>query len=379
MGKKNRNNRKALENVKEACLLENYESHYLHLGRLLYMASLEKPLVSVIIVNYNGKDFLVKCLSSVFRTNYPIFEVILVDNGSTDGSLEAVNKLFAHSGRLKIVKNHANVGFAEANNIGFGYSRGKYVVLLNNDTVVDSEWISELVKVMESDSSIAAAQSKILLMDHPRRFDCAGGFIDYDGTTYPRGHFAQDIGQYEKIEEIFTCKGAAMIIRKDALLKVGLFDSSYFFYYEETDLCWRFWLAGYKVLYVPSSVVYHKGGGSVPKDMSQQFFYNVYLLNRGRIMTLLKNYEIWNIIRYLMPWMLLQIEKIVSAGLKGYRRSNILYSLALTRAILWNLRNLSSIWKKRLYVQKIVRKFPDNEVMHKMKLKAHSDLGNHKF
>jgi hypothetical protein len=262
-----------------------------------------------------------------------------------------------------------NVGFAEATNIGLGYARGRYVLLLNNDTMVHAEWLNELVKVMESDVSIAAAQSKLLLMDHPTLFDCAGGFLSYSGGTYARGQFARDTGQYEKTEEIFTCKGAAMIIRRDALRKVGLLDSSYFFYYEETDLCWRIWLAGYTVVYVPSSVVYHKGGGSIPKEISQQVFFQVYLLNRNRIMTLLKNYEIRNLLSYLMPWLLFEIRKIVFAGLRGYRRSNMLYSLASAKAILWNLENLRNTWKKRLYVQKIVRRVPDSKVMSKMKLK----------
>jgi hypothetical protein len=131
------------------------------------METEKEPLVSVIIVNYNGKNFLNQCLSSVLKTNYPDFEVILVDNGSSDGSLRAVNEVFAHDRRLRIVKNDANVGIAEANNIGLGHAQGKYLVLLNNDMVVDTEWISELIKVMESDVSIAAAQSKLLLMDHP--------------------------------------------------------------------------------------------------------------------------------------------------------------------------------------------------------------------
>jgi GT2 family glycosyltransferase len=328
-----------------------------------------EPCVSIIVVNYNGKRFLNRCLSSLLRADYSNFEVIVVDNGSSDGSLSAANKVFAHDCRLKIIKNDANVGIAEANNIGLGHAQGKYVVFLNNDTVVDTGWISELIKVMESDVSIVAAQSKLLLMDHPTRYDCAGGFIDYNGDTYARGYFARDTGQYEKIEEIFTCKSAAMIIRRDALHRIGLMDSTYFFYYDDTDFCWRIWLAGYKVVYVPFSVVYHKGGGSTPKELSKQFFLQIYLLNRNRIMTLVKNYALRNLIRYLTPWLIKEIGRIVFAGLRGYRRSNTLYSVASAKAILWNLTNLPDIWKKRLYVQRIVRRLPDSQVLPKMKLK----------
>ena len=331
--------------------------------------SMKEPLVSIVIVHYNGKDFLNRCLNSVLKTNYSRFEVILVDNGSSDGSLEAVNEVFVYDRRLKIVKNDANVGVAKANNIGIGHAKGKYVVLLNDDTVVETQWISELVRVMENDVSIAAAQSKLLLMDHPTLYDCAGLFLDYDGRTHGRGDSTRDIGQYDKVEEIFTSKSAAMIIRKDVLRKIGLIDSTYFLYYDETDLCWRFWLAGYKVVYVPSSVVYHKGGGTVQKEISKQVFFQVYLFNRNRITTLLKNYEIRNLIRYLVPWLTFEIGGIMFEGLKGYRRSSILSSLARAEAILWNLRNLRSTWRKRLYVQKIVRRVPDSEVMRKMKLR----------
>jgi hypothetical protein len=306
-------------------------------------------------------------------TDYPNFEVILVDNASSDGSPDFANDEFGHCLRLKIIENTANLGFAEANNIGVRHTHGKYVALLNNDTVVDKTWLTELTKVMENDVSIGAAQSKLLLMDQPTRYDCAGGFLNYNGETYARGRFFTDKGQYEKVEEIFTCKGAAMILRRDVLRKVGLFDPTYFFYYEETDLCWRIWLAGYKVVYVPSSVVYHKGEGSVPKETSQQIFFQVYLFNRNRITTLLKNYEIQNLFAHLMPWLLLEARNIVSAGLRGYRRSKALYSLASSKAILWNLENLSNIWKKRLYVQKNVRRVRDSEVMPRMVFKR----GNH--
>lgn len=339
------------------------------------METTREPLVSVIVVNYNGKDFLDRCLSSLLMTDYSNFEVILVDNGSSDGNLDFVKDKFGHNPRLKTIKNTVNLGFAEANNIGIRHAQGKYVVLLNNDTVVAKRWLTELVKVMENDIRIAAAQSKLLLMDHPTRYDCAGGFLDHSGGTYARGQFALDTGQYEKIEEIFACKGAAMILRRGVLRTVGLLDSAYFFYYEETDLCWRIWLAAYKVVFVPSSVVYHKGGGSIPKGTSQQIYFQVYLLNRNRIMTLLKNYEIRNLFVYLKPWLLLQLLGTMSAGIRGYRRSNELYFLASTKAILWNLRNLRSTYEKRLCVQKIVRKLPDNEVIRKMTLKS-TDYGS---
>lgn len=337
------------------------------------MTSLDPPLASIIIVNYNGERFLNRCLKSVLETDYPNFEVILVDNGSSDAGIRQLGSKFANNKRLRIIKNKVNVGWAGGNDIGISCARGEYLVFLNNDTEVDDRWIWELVKVMDSDDSIGAAQSKLLLMDHPTRYDCAGGFLDYYGTTHVRGNFEKDVGQYQEIDEIFTCKGASMIVRRRVIDKVGLFDPTYIFSYDDTDLCWRIWLAGYRIVFVPSSVVYHKGGGTAPQEGPRYVFFEAYLDNRNRIMTLLKNYEMRNLGRYLIPWIMLEIQRIILMGLKGYKPLNALYSLNSAKAILWNLVHIDYVWEKRLYVQNIVRSLPDAEVMPKMKLKKMSE------
>jgi len=326
---------------------------------------LYNPLVSIIVLNYNGKNFLKKCLPSVLETRYPNLEIIVVDNGSIDGSLEFLSG-FSFDCRIRVIKNRINKGYAAGNNIGICSSHGDYLVFLNNDTVVEPEWLSELIKAMESDLSIGAAQSKLLLMDSPKHLDCAGNFSDFYGGTLSRGLGEEDVDQY-KYGEIFSCKGAAMIIRRGVLDKIGLFDSDYFAYYEDTDLCWRIQLAGYKILYIPSSIVYHKGSGSIPTVGDSSTFFQVYLMKRNRIALLLKNYEIKNAIRYLISVLVYETSKIAIVGLNDLQKHrNLSYSIASSKAILWNLKHFRQTWNKRVYVQKVVRSISDREIISKM-------------
>lgn len=322
------------------------------------------PLVSIIILNYNGKRFLGNCLRSVLKTRYPNLEIIVVDNGSIDGSLEFLSN-FSSDSRIQVIKNRINKGYAGGNNEGIILARGDYIIFLNNDTLVEPEWVLELIKVMESDILIGAAQSKLLLMDSPKQLDCAGNFSYFDGSTIPRGLLELDVGQYV-FGEIFSCKGASMIIRRDVLDMVGPFDPDYFAYYEETDLCWRIRLAGYKIVYVPTSVVYHKGGGSIPNEVRKASFFQVYLMKRNRILTLLKNYEIGNIIRYLIPSIVYEYARIITQERKS-KTSH--YSLEISNAILWNLKHFRQTWKKRSYVQNVIRHKTDQEIKHMMLLK----------
>jgi GT2 family glycosyltransferase len=326
------------------------------------------PLVSIVIVNYNGKIFLKKCLTSVLKTNYPNIEVIVVDNGSTDGSPELLRS-FASDSEIKVILSETNLGFAGGNNVGIELATGDYVVFLNNDTTVEPNWINELVRVLESDFTIGAAQSKLLLMDSPSHLDCAGLFSNFYGDTFARGQGEKDVEKYG-CGEIFTCKGASMIVRRKILERIGSFDSDYFTYYEDTDLSWRIRLAGYKILFVPSSIVYHKCNGSIPIVGARSLFFQVYLWKRNRIITLIKNYEIQNIIKYLFLSLVYEFSQIVSVGFSSLLKGgNLGYSIETSRALLWNLKHFSDTWKKRVYVQSFVRKVSDKEIMCKMRVK----------
>ena len=220
------------------------------------------PKVSIIIVNYNGKELLQKCLDSLLKVNYDNFEIILVDNNSTDGTVEFITKNYPS---LIIIKLDSNKGFAEPNNVAAKISKGKYLLFLNNDTVVTPNFISEMVKVMETDKKIAICQSLLLKPDGS--VDSSGDFIDHLGVVY------NSKTKIDEIREVSSARGASMLVRSDIFEKLDGFDQKFFVTFEDVDLCWRSWILGYRVLIIPTSIVYHEGGITIKKIKSEIAFH----------------------------------------------------------------------------------------------------------
>ena len=225
---------------------------------------MSSPKISVIIVNYNGKKLLENCLESLFKTDYNNFEVILVDNNSTDGSMEFVTKNYP---KIIVIKLDSNKGFAEPNNIGVKIAKGEYLLFLNNDTVTTTNFISEMVKVLEKDEKIAICQSLLLKPDG--NIDSSGDFIDKMGIVY------NSKTKTDEIKEISSARGACMLIRKKIFDKLGGFDEKFFFSFEDVDLGWRSWILGYKVVIVPNSIVYHSAGKTSSKLKSEVAFHGL--------------------------------------------------------------------------------------------------------
>lgn len=220
------------------------------------------PKISIIIVNFNGKIFLEKCLESLFKVSYENFEVILVDNNSTDGTIEFVTKNYPSVITIKL---NSNKGFAEPNNIGSKIAKGEYLLFLNNDTVVTPNFISELVTVMQSDKKTAICQSLLLKPDGT--IDSSGDFIDTLGVTY------NSKTKSDQIRAISSARGASMLIRNSIFKKLDGFDEKFFVSFEDVDLGWRTWILGYHVKLVPKSIVYHHGGTTVEKIKSEIAFH----------------------------------------------------------------------------------------------------------
>ena len=220
------------------------------------------PKVSIIIVNYNGKELLQKCLDSLLKVNYDNFEIILVDNNSTDGTVEFITKNYPS---LIIIKLDSNKGFAEPNNVAAKISKGKYLLFLNNDTVVTPNFIFEMVKVMETDKKIAVCQSLLLKPDGS--VDSSGDFIDHLGVVY------NSKTKIDEIREVSSARGASMLVRSDIFEKLDGFDQKFFITFEDVDLCWRSWILGYRVLIIPTSIVYHEGGITIKKIKSEIAFH----------------------------------------------------------------------------------------------------------
>lgn len=324
------------------------------------------PLVSIVIVNWNGGEIFKDCLHSLSQINYPKWELIVVDNGSTDGS-EKLPTTFKKIPSSKLIINSSNRGFALANNQGYQKASGKYVLLLNNDTKVMSDFLAKMVKKMEEDKSIGVLQPKICLMDHPQYLDNAGSFFTKIGFLDHWGFMQKDGPEFDEERKIFSAKGACMLIRKNVIDHVGLFDENFFSYFEESDFCWRVWLSGYKVIFYPQAKIYHKVGFTIRRLNVSNINYHYY---KNRICSLIKNLEVKDL------FLILSSHLFVSLGIAMVflLRRHLKNSLMITRAILWNIMNLPKILSKRNTVQGM-RKISDTDLfswaMHRIDWKKH--------
>jgi len=253
---------------------------------IAHSASGEQPLVSVVIPNWNGAHHLCGCLESLRRQTLREFEVIVADNGSTDGSLDLLARDYAE---VRVLSLGENRGFAGACNAGVRAAQGAFVALLNNDTEADAQWLSEVVAAFRRHPEAGLIASKMLLFDRRDTFHTAGDFYRVDGIPGNRGVWQRDEGQYDSEEPVFSACGGSAAYRKAMLEQVGLLDEDFFYSCEDVDLAWRAQLAGWQCIYAPRAIVYHKlsatGGGTTAS------FYD----GRNFIYLLVKNYpgDLW--------------------------------------------------------------------------------------
>ena len=245
-------------------------------------------LVSVIIPNWNGASHLPTCLESLRRQTYPHVESTVADNGSTDGSLELLARDYPEVRALPLGQ---NTGFTGACNAGMRAARGEFVVLLNNDTAAGPGWLEEIVAAFGRHPQAGIVASKMLLFDRRDTFHTAGDFYRVDGIPGNRGVWQRDEGQYDREEHVFSACGGSAAYRRVMLDQIGLLDEDFFYSCEDLDLAWRAQLAGWRCIYAPRAVVYHKlsatGGGATAS------FYD----GRNTIYLLAKDYpgDLWRI------------------------------------------------------------------------------------
>jgi GT2 family glycosyltransferase len=238
----------------------------------------QSPKVAVVILNWNGRKHLEKFLPSVNTATYSNYEVIVADNGSTDDSLSFLQKNYPF---IKTILFKENYGFAKGYNEALKQVTADYYLLLNSDVEVQPGWLEPMVELLEKDKSIAACQPKILSWNNKKLFEyagAAGGWLDEYGYPFAKGRVfdicEEDYGQYDQSEPIFWASGAALFIRPAVYHAVKGFDEYFFAHQEEIDLCWRIQLAGHKIYSCPASVVYHVGGGTLPKGNSLKTYLN---------------------------------------------------------------------------------------------------------
>jgi len=310
------------------------------------------PPVSIVIVNFNGREFLQQCLRTLLNTNYPNYDAVVVDNASTDGSADEAEASFGSDSRIKIVRNSENVGHAEGCNIGARMTEGQYIVFLDSDIEFDAEeWLWELVKVMENDDSVGLAQAKIVLAEDKRCLDYVCEAVDALGT-WAANYGSKEERLKEKIEILAASSGCS-IIRRKVFNQAGGFDGDYFIYDDDTDLSLRVRLMGHRILFVPSAIVIHRGG--VLRGVSGQMLYHS---SKNRLYTALKNYELRN-----MWWrfsVLTFFTFMVSVGFLATKKTK--EAKATLRGLASAIKDFRKIWTKRLLFQS-KRQIRDSELV----------------
>ena len=297
-----------------------------------------QPPASIIIPNWNGAHHLPTCLDSLRRQSYPNFEVIVVDNGSTDGSLELLGRDYPE---VKVVALPENRGFAGGVNAGIREAQGEIIAVFNNDAEADHRWLEKLAGALARHPEAGMATPKVLLFDRREVINTVGDFYGVDGVPGNRGVWQRDEGQFDREEYVFGAAGVAAAYRRAMLDEVGLFDEEFFSFCEDVDLAWRAQLAGWKCVYVPQAVVYHKlsatGGGKIASYYCGRNF--IYVMAKNYPTTLLKKH--WRRI----VWA--QID-IAWEALKAWRGEAARARLRGQLAGLWGLRQMLA---KRRVVQ----------------------------
>lgn len=304
------------------------------------------PFISIIIASFNGMHYLNDCLSSISNLDYPKekLEVILIDDCSQDKTYEFIKENFTD---IRIIRNYRTRGVAESRNIGIKTAKGELLAFLDNDVKVEKNWLFELVKAIEEDERIGICASKLLFKDRPDILNSTGGIMNLYADAWDRGVFEKDAGQYDIERRVFFGCCAAMLARKEVLERVGYFDPRLYIY-EDVDLGWRLNLAGYKIIYVPGSVAYHRCGGTIKRNDLK----GKYLLERNRIRITLKNYESKTLLKNVIG--LLKF-KLIRFGLhtKSTGQSKLSLFIYSLGAWIWNLFHILDTLKKRKYTQKI--------------------------
>jgi GT2 family glycosyltransferase len=288
------------------------------------------------------------------NTHYPNYDIVVVDNASTDGSVDEIKASFGSDSQIKIIRNLRNVGHSEGCNIGARRTRGKYIVFLDSDIEFeDKNWLCELVKVMENDYAVGLGQAKIVLAEDKRCLDYVCVAVDALGTWAANYGLKEE--RFKENFEILAASSGCSIIRREVFNQAGGFDADYFIYDDDTDLSLRVRLLGYRILFVPAAMVIHRGG--VLRGISGQMLYHS---SKNRLFTVIKNYELRN-----MWWRFLVLTFftfMVSVGFIFVRKND--EAKATLKGLLRSIKDFQKIWKKRVLFQS-KRRVRDFELVNK--------------
>ena len=326
--------------------------------KLLNLYLNKPPFISLIIPHWNGIDILSECLNSLKKCTYPNLEIIVVDNASTDGSPEWIEK---NHPDVKLIRSERNMGYAGGCNRGALSASGEFLLFLNNDTVHEPGWLEPLVRSLRKNPTIGAVQPKILNEFERDLFDYAGGSggaIDIFCFPFARGRLFQtrerDDGQYDDESQIFWASGTAVLMRKFLFEKTGGFDELFFAHQEEIDIQWKFQLMGYRIFVNPQSVVYHKNALTLTMHSPRK----KYLNHRNSLLMMLSNYNL-PLTLYLFPIRLfLEFLAIIYAlALRDFGHTG-----AILKSLFWIICHPGTIYRRRQKTRGI-RKLKDREIL----------------
>lgn len=318
--------------------------------------------LTIVIPHYNGINILRDCLDSIYKNNFKAFEVLLIDNGSTDGSQGFTRQNFQ---QVRIIQNEVNRGYAGACNQGIEFCETDFVLLLNNDTVMPENFLDEMLISIKQNDAIACVQPKIMSIQNKEYFDysgAAGGEMDILGYPFARGRIfdnvEKDESQYDDMmDTVFWTSGCALLLRKQIVSEIGVLDEDFFAHQEEIDLNWRAQLAGYKNCVVYSTHIYHYSGYTLASDNQRK----MYLNHRNNLIMMVKNYSFFTIlilfpIRIMFEFATVLMDSFLWQGKRAK---------AVLKALLFIFIHPVFIIKKRRDVQKI-RKVTDWVIMKNM-------------
>jgi GT2 family glycosyltransferase len=305
------------------------------------MAESSSPLVSIVILNFNGKGYLDNCLSSVLQTKHSSFEVVFVDNGSTDSSADYVKEKFGNDRRLRIIRLVGNRGITAGYNLGFAHSKGKYIALMNNDIIVDPDWLTNLLDALIKDKTVGIAASLLLEFDGTvvqSAGKLLGNFLLYQ---FEIGRGLPGNTKFLPTFEVSFGSGAAMILERDLIKEIGLYDPEISYYYDDNMLALKTWLAGKRVITVSKSIIRHKTSGAPGwnNDLSS------FRWSASRICLILDVYRNYNGLAE--AFLIFAISEIFHMMVLAKNR-NLQKLFSYIKVLNWLLRNFKHIWCNRI-------------------------------
>lgn len=327
------------------------------------------PFISIVIANYNGENYLKTCLTSLPESSITNYEIIVIDNNSTDSSIKIINEFKRKDSRIKLLRNKMNIGVPASRNIAISYCKGEIVILLDNDTEVKKNSIEQLIKPLMDDKSIGAAQALLIDFENRSLVQMAGGHL------IPQAIWLMGFFERRKYNEVksklretnIIAISAALAVKKEVLERIGGYDPMLQNYTDDLDFSWRIWIAGFKVVLAHEAIVYHYTKSIAKRANIGANKFDIYFhLAKNSFRSIFKNYETKNVIKYLPISLFVNLARAILVLL---RRRDLSALLATLYGIWWIFKYLPDSIRSRINTQR-TRKFSDKFIMEKVFVKG---------